>query len=67
MLLYTDRFEIIKGIKILPKKINVISLDSEYKYPNFVLLNPDDNAYMTQNLSKLSYELLENLNLVKNF
>jgi hypothetical protein len=60
MLIYSDRIEFIKKLQILPKKINVITLDSDYQYPEFILLNPYDYAYMTQNLSKIPEDIVRN-------
>jgi hypothetical protein len=64
LLKYEDR-QIIIPIKIKPKKVNVITLDSNYSRPLCMIINPNDNAYMTQKVDDYSRTYLIEKTYVK--
>lgn len=63
LFIYPDKEIIVKNIKLLPKKVNLVKFENKEKYevPLAIILNPSNNAYMTQNFDDVTKSyLLEN-------
>ena len=61
LFIYEDREEIIKHVKVLPKKITLINLAQAYPNPQAIVLDYLDNAHITQKLdSKTIMNIIEN-------
>lgn len=58
LLKYDDREEVLKNIQIHPKKVNVINLCNLYEKPLCVILDPNDNVFITQKFDESSRNYL---------